>query len=143
MTILDSLSQRPPSGKNAHIGISFFMASLMGWAIVENLAAMDITFFEHTVDSNTFDRFHSVHVADVDGDGDVDILGASTVDDAILWWENLSGDGTVWSEHLVNDSFWVAVSVQGADVDGDGDVDILGAAYSDHDITWWENLSGD
>jgi hypothetical protein len=123
--------------------LAVLLAILTGWAFAENLAAIGtLSFAKHHVDS-AFGRFHSIHAADVDGDGDTDILGASTGDDKILWWENLAGDGSVWSEHIVDDFFWVAISVQGADVDGDGDVDILGAAYLDDDITWWENVTGD
>ena len=32
----------------------------------------------------------SVHVADMDGDGDLDIISASAYDNAIAWYENLS-----------------------------------------------------
>jgi len=119
------------------------IAILTASAFAENLAATDASAFaKHHVNS-TFGRFHSIHAADVDGDGDIDILGATTRGDAILWWQNLAGDGTEWSQHIVDDSFWVAISVQGADLDGDDDVDILGAAYVDDDITWWENVAGD
>ena len=35
----------------------------------------------------------SVYAADVDGDGDVDVLSASSLDDNIAWYENrLAGD---------------------------------------------------
>ena len=34
-----------------------------------------------------------------------------------------------------------ASSVHAADVDGDGDIDVLGAAYLADGITWWENDS--
>ena len=36
----------------------------------------------------------SVYAADVDGDGDTDVLSASTDDDKIAWYENLDGFGT-------------------------------------------------
>lgn len=118
------------------------LLAILSWTFAGTLGAIDVPFSKHTVDS-AFGRFHALHVADVDGDGDVDILGASTRNDKILWWENVMGDGSAWIEHIVDDFFWVAVSVYGADVDGDGDVDILGAAYIDNDITWWENVAGD
>lgn len=44
-----------------------------------------------------------------------------------------------FTEHTIDGSFYRAKSVFATDVDGDGDVDILGAAFSADDITWWEN----
>ena len=38
-----------------------------------------------------FDRVRSVHAADVDGDGDGDVLGAAGVANEIAWWENRGG----------------------------------------------------
>lgn len=40
--------------------------------------------------------------------------------------------------HTVAGSFIGAISVHAADVDGDGDMYVLGAAYLANDITWWE-----
>ncbi len=86
-----------------------------------------------------FDAAFSVYAADVDGDGDTDVLGAALNADDIAWWENADGTGTTWTEHLVYGAFNGARSVHAADVDGDGDLDVLGAAENDDDITWWEN----
>jgi hypothetical protein len=75
----------------------------------------------------------------MDNDGDADVLGAAHSDDDITWWENATGDGTSWTEHTIDGSFNGAHSVHAADVDGDGDQDVLGAATYGDDITWWEN----
>jgi len=99
---------------------------------------------EHSV-APSFVGARSVHAADVDGDGDLDALGAGYGADAVRWWENEdvtgpgTGDGGMWTEHVVDGAFNGAWSVHGADVDGDGDLDVLGAAYGADDITWWEN----
>ena len=44
-----------------------------------------------------------------------------------------------FSEKNITSNFNGARSVASADVDGDGDIDILGAASDDNKITWWEN----
>ena len=46
-----------------------------------------------------------------------------------------------WTEHIVDDGalFWSAFSVCAADVDSDGDLDILGAAALSGNISWWES----
>ena len=93
--------------------------------------------------ADDFSGAQSVYSADVDGDGDLDILGAAHNADDITWWENTAGDGTAWTEHVIDGNFDAAYSVYSADVDGDGDLDVLGAAHNADDITWWENTAGD
>ena len=67
------------------------------------------------------------------------MLGAALDADDIVWWENVVSDGTVWAEHAVDAVYDGASSVHAADVDGDGDMDVLGAAYNADEITWWES----
>ncbi|MHC4992592.1 MAG: FG-GAP-like repeat-containing protein, partial [Planctomycetota bacterium] len=93
---------------------------------------------KHVVDTR-FGFATSTYAADVDGDGDQDVLGAAGGLHDIAWWENRRGDGTTWTLHLVDRDFQLASSVHAADVDGDGDVDVIGAANAAMDITWWEN----
>ena len=78
----------------------------------------------------------------MDGDGDLDVLGAASDANDITWWENTAGDGSAWTEHIVDGSYNGAFSVYAADVDGDGDTDVLGAAQGANNITWWENRGG-
>ena len=111
----------------------------------ENFDGNGTIWIEHTIDGS-FEGARSVYAADVDGDGNLDVLGAASEADEIAWWKNTAGDGSVWTEHVVDDAFNGAKSVYAADVDGDGDVDVLGAAgegcCADDDITWWENTTG-
>ena len=108
----------------------------------ENTDGIGTEWTEHTVD-DSFDGANSIYAADVDGDGDTDVLGGALFTDGVTWWENSdTGQGIYWTEHIVDDSFWGAYSVYAADVDGDGDTDVLGAAYYDDEITWWENTDG-
>ena len=107
----------------------------------ENLDGTGTVWTKHTVD-DSFNGATSVYAADVDGDGDTDVLGAAYIADDITWWENTDGTGNVWTEHTVDGDFDKALSVYASDVDGDGDVDVLGAAMDADDITWWENTDG-
>ncbi|MCP3958924.1 MAG: DUF11 domain-containing protein, partial [bacterium] len=86
--------------------------------------------------------FKSVHAADVDRDGDLDVLAANAVNDLVAWYENTAGDGSAWSSHTVDGAFADANGARAADVDGDGDLDVLAAATTDG-VSWFENTAGD
>jgi len=120
------------------LGAAHYHRDITWW---ENLDGSGTSWTEHTVDGN-YDRAVSVYATDMDGDEDMDILGAACADNEITWWENLDGSGTSWTEHIVDGDFNYAWSVYAADVDGDDDIDVLGAALGADDITWWENLDG-
>ena len=81
----------------------------------------------------------SVFAADMDGDGDMDIVSASNEDKAITWYENNGDPNPTWTAVVIATSADRAVSVFAADMDGDGDMDILSASYSDNTIAWYEN----
>ena len=50
-----------------------------------NITLLNIP-LEHTVGGN-FDGAQSVHSADINGDGHMDVLGAAYIDDEITWWD--------------------------------------------------------
>jgi hypothetical protein len=109
--------------------------SIFWW---ENTAGDGSAWTKRTV--NGFFSFpESVHAVDVDGDRDIDVLGAASNDNDVNWWENTAGDGGGWTEHRVEGSFYGAREVFATDVDGDGDIDVLGAAYDANEISWWES----
>lgn len=79
------------------------------------------------------------YAEDIDGDGDYDVAGTSRSDDLIAWWENSDGFGLEWTEHMLSSSFNGAWNVFVEDADGDGDNDIIGVAYFDSSLVYWEN----
>ena len=92
----------------------------------------------HTVASG-FDYVHGVFPFDLEGDGDLDIAAAAYEGDAIAVFENLDGVGGEWVELGIDDAFDGAFSVVAADIDGDGDDDLVGASRDVSLISWWEN----
>jgi hypothetical protein len=81
----------------------------------------------------------SVFAADMDNDGDMDIVSASANDDAIAWYENDGAADPSWTAADIATSADNAHSVFVADMDNDGDMDIVSASYNDDAIAWYEN----
>jgi hypothetical protein len=81
-----------------------------------------------------------VYAADLDGDGDLDVLSASIADSAVSWYENdgTPGDGG-WTGRDITTAANGAFCVHAADIDGDGDTDVVSSSLVDDDITWYEN----
>ncbi len=89
----------------------------------------------------------SVHAADVDGDGDVDVLSASFGDfrDTIVWYENLGNEGFTQDAygHVVANWAGFTDSIHAADLNGDGDLDVLSVSGQGGIIAWYENLGAE
>jgi hypothetical protein len=104
---------------------------------INNPAATDGVFGSQNVISTEALTADSVVAADMDSDGDMDVLSASRDDDKIAWYEN---DGSQnFTEHTISTTADGAFSVFSADVDGDGDMDVLSASQNDDKIAWYEN----
>ncbi|MCH7703107.1 MAG: VCBS repeat-containing protein [Planctomycetes bacterium] len=93
---------------------------------------------EQVITANA-DGAQFVFAADLDGDGDTDVLSASFIDDKIAWYENTDGLGNFGPEQIVTTAADNARSVFAADLDGDGDADVLSASIDDDKIAWYEN----
>jgi hypothetical protein len=85
------------------------------------------------------DGAKSVFAADMDNDGDMDIVSASMYDDAIAWYENDGAANPTWTAVDIATSADGAKSVFAADMDNDGDMDIVSASEYDDAIAWYEN----
>lgn len=120
------------------LGAAFNGDKISWW---ENVDGSGTSWNEHVVD-NDFNGARSVFAADVDGDGDNDILGAASLAWSVTWWENTDGSGTAWIEHTISNNFNYAYAVYASDMDDDGDSDVLGASFFGDDIVWWENTNG-
>ncbi|MEL7340950.1 MAG: VCBS repeat-containing protein, partial [Bacteroidota bacterium] len=79
--------------------------------------------------STTTDQARDVFAVDMDGDEDLDLLlfaylDATTDDYQLLWFEN-DGAGNFHTEHLFETTQEAIIRINYADVDGDGDMDVI------------------
>ncbi|HRW99865.1 MAG TPA: FG-GAP-like repeat-containing protein, partial [Cyclobacteriaceae bacterium] len=76
-------------------------------------------------------------VFDMDVDGDLDMVLASSGDNKLTWYEN---DGAqVFTEHIVYSLADFAFGVDAEDIDSDGDFDFVLASEADNQFAWFEN----
>ena len=83
----------------------------------------------HTI-SDSANEARSIFAADIDGDGDMDVLSGHN---NISWYENDSLGSFI--PHIISIS--AASSVYAVDLDSDGDMDVVGS--SDGSVNWYEN----
>lgn len=108
----------------------------------ENLLGDGTTWTEHTVASG-IDDVRSVSVADIDGDGDLDVISASAIDQTVAWHENIAGDGSGWTARTITAVANGAFSAVPGDIDGDGALDVVSASDVDGKVRWHRNSNGD
>ena len=88
----------------------------------------------------------SVDVADMDHDGDKDIIVGehfpSNPDSArLIIFENTDFIGQTWAEHLVYMGDEHHDGAQVVDIDGDGDLDIISIGWANSNVLLYENLA--
>jgi uncharacterized repeat protein (TIGR01451 family) len=91
------------------------------------------------------DWLMGVYPADMDGDGDKDIVGVSALGggtfEAVVWYENTNGQGNFTVAHDVSTLSIHGNAIHAADIDSDGDIDVLtsGGTTSEPQLALYQN----
>lgn len=116
-----------------------FLVAALSIMLLAGPAMAQINWTMHDIDTN-MDGAWGLDVADMDGDGDLDMVCCSINSDDVAWYEN---DGSQnFTKYLISGNFNGGKCVKAVDIDGDGDIDVVGAAQGtsyDGLINWWEN----
>jgi uncharacterized repeat protein (TIGR01451 family) len=87
------------------------------------------------------DYLRMIRAADLDSDGDLDIITVSSLDDKVAWHENLGG-ASFGPQQVLSLQANYGRSISLADIDGDGDPDIAVSSDYNANVYWIENLGG-
>lgn len=101
----------------------------------------DANFSRHFI---LLDSYHThLRVADLDSDGDVDLIGQTVIANHLQWYENDGRQNFTVHSSLTDldgvQDIYVAEVADLSDVDGDGDLDVLTVSFEDNKIAWIEN----
>lgn len=82
----------------------------------------------------------AIQLVDLDNDGDVDVVGVDKVADQLLWLENQNA-GQTWTKYVIETGVSVnsTSDISIADIDADGDLDVVVAANTASTLYWYEN----
>jgi len=89
---------------------------------------------EHVVGTG-IDSAHAVHAADMDKDGDLDVVASEFRSPGRLFLFQNTGGGLSWYEQVITTHALHNIAV--GDIDADGDLDIFGANYQTAEM--WRN----
>ncbi|MDP7062596.1 MAG: VCBS repeat-containing protein, partial [Planctomycetota bacterium] len=96
---------------------------------------------EQTISTDVNDPYDLL-VADISGDGYLDVVAASPTDNQVVWFESLDGQGA-FSSKLLLGTVGDAQRIHAADISGDGDLDIISSGSNAYDkLFWHENVGG-
>jgi hypothetical protein len=76
----------------------------------------------------------NIHMADVDGDRQIDFIATRGHGQGVVWFQ-----APDWKAHTIHASLDSPHCLAVADMDGDGDVDAATCAYEDKIAAWFEN----
>ncbi len=98
------------------------------------------TWKKHVVATTDSEFTTDMQIADVNGDGALDIVVPEGKEGLVWWFENPRRDGAPWPRHLVGKVGEFVHDVEVGDVDGDGRLDIL--ARKRYTSLWMQQADG-
>ena len=120
------------------IGVEF--GQLLVWGENSNSGT---TWTEHVIAADV--DYFSVDAADMDGDGDVDVVGGAHQGNGEVFLYENDGSGATWTTHVVDPGDSALIDhhdgTQLVDMDLDGDLDIISIGWSKRSLVIYENLA--
>jgi hypothetical protein len=115
-----------------------FTSFNFGWLENLGVGVFSSNYTTAMIDSTT--AFSSVVPADMDGDGDMDILATAATTHKAYWYRKDGAVDPSFTRIEIGTTGRSPWSIFPGDLDGDGDMDVVTASRSDHRIEWFENI---
>jgi hypothetical protein len=81
-------------------------------------------------------RATDLAVADVDGDGSLDVIVSASEDNSLFWYRK---NGLDWEKNVIEANGNLPFAITAADIDSDGDVDVALTSQGDDKVFWYMN----
>ncbi len=119
-------------GRRSVVWLCLCLAALVSLGVSRIAGAQALSFEHVVIDANNPLNPHCKALGDIDGDGLIDAIVASSKAEGMFWYEYPS-----WNKHTVRATGTWTTDMQVGDVDGDGDLDIV--IPEDGALRWYEN----
>ena len=90
----------------------------------------------NVISDNEYDQITHSEIADLDSDGDKDIVATAYFSTDLIWWEN-DGNGNFGSAKIIDNETPFSYDVKSVDMDQDGELDIFVSNATG--ISWYKN----
>ena len=126
-------------------GATFASSENMSYAALQMYLFLGISSTQHVISTSVTGCYYAFP-ADFDGDGDLDVVASQTstlTPYMVAWFEN-NGTGGGWDMHIISENYAMFHCVYPADIDLDGDMDIVGGnkAMGKKGLEWFRNDDG-
>ena len=118
----------------------FLLKSLLGMLALVLIPMSEVdasVSFDHVVvDDGGLGNIWLKTIGDINGDGQTDLIAGGNAAGGLVWYQ-----APAWEKHIISAEGGFGTDGEVADVDGDGDQDVV--VLTDHDLRWYENPDWD
>jgi len=122
--------------------VSSWADDKVAWTEIQGASSIHFSVVSHTVSIGVQDGPTGVCAADLTGDGRAEVVACSSEDDKVVWYKNNGATPPSFSAYTITSSLDYPLSVCCADLDRDGDQDIVSAGKDEDTILWFRNNGG-